>query len=86
MEDIAALRLKESRVKACSLRPTHLVGIRNTGKSTSETKVICQERNNIVVVTKINVTTLLRTPDNEEVNACCAPITSELILDIRAPV
>ena len=40
----------------------------------------------MVTVTSINVTTLLSTPDKEEVKACWAPITSELIREMRAPV
>ena len=40
----------------------------------------------MAAVTNIKLTTLLKTPDNEEVNACCAPMTSELILDIKDPV
>ena len=38
------------------------------------------------VATKIKVMTLLKTPDRDDVNACCAPITSELIREIKAPV
>jgi hypothetical protein len=86
LDDIAALRSKESLVKAWSFRPTHLVGIKKTGNNTRDTSVICHERKSIVVVTKIKVMTLLKTPDRDDVNACCAPITSELIREIKAPV
>jgi hypothetical protein len=40
----------------------------------------------MVVATKIKVMTLLNTPESDDVNACCAPITSELIREINAPV
>ena len=40
----------------------------------------------IVAATKIKLKRLLITPDKVDVKACCAPITSELSLEIRAPV
>ena len=48
--------------------------------------VICQDNVTMVAATKIKLNKLLITPDNVEVNACCAPITSEFNLDISAPV
>ena len=48
--------------------------------------VICQDNVTMVAATKIKLNKLLITPDNVEVNACCAPITSEFKLDISAPV
>ena len=84
--DISAFTPKDSRVKDCNLRPTHLVGMRKTGNKRREKIVICHERMSIVIVTKTRLTTLLTTPDKVAVKACCAPITSELILEIKAPV
>ena len=84
--DISALTPKDSRVSDCNLRPTHLVGIKNTGSSKREKIVICHERISIVIVTKNRLTTLLTTPDKVAVKACCAPMTSELIREINAPV
>ena len=84
--DISAFTLKDSRVSACNLRPTHLVGMRNTGSKRSEKIVICQDKISIVTPTKTRLTTLLTTPESVAVNACCAPMTSELILEINAPV
>jgi len=66
--------------------PTHFVGRRKTGSNNNETTVICQERINIVVTTRTSETTLLTTPESVPVNACCAPMTSELIREISAPV
>ena len=53
-----------------ALRPTHLVGIKKIGSKIKETSVICHERNNMAPVTSINVITLLRTPESDDVNAC----------------
>jgi hypothetical protein len=46
------------------------VGIKKAGKRISETTVICHERKSMVAVTRIRLTTLLSTPDKEEVKAC----------------
>ena len=40
----------------------------------------------MATVTSIKLNTLLITPDKVAVNACWAPITSELSLEISAPV
>ena len=84
--DISELRVKDSRVSDCNRRPTHLVGIKNKGSMSSEKTVICHDKINIVIPTNKRLTTLLTRPERVEVNACCAPITSELILEISAPV
>lgn len=86
VDDISAFKLNDSRVYFCSFLPTHFVGIKNIGSKTNETIVICHERINIVTVTNIRLITLLITPESVAVNACWAPITSELIREIRAPV
>lgn len=86
VEDISAFKPKDSRVKDCNFFPTHFVGTRNSGKSKSETMVICQERTSIVPTTRTKLTELLTTPESVAVKACCAPITSELIREINAPV
>ena len=70
----------------CSLRPTHLVGIKKTGKSAKDAKVICHESVSIAIVTSRRLNRLLTTPESVDVNACWAPITSELSLEISAPV
>ena len=48
--------------------------------------VIFQERKNIAPRTNTTLRPFETTPDNVEVNACWAPITSELIREISAPV
>ena len=68
--DISAFVLNESRVSSCNFRPTHLVGMRKTGKSNSENIVICHDKISIVTPTKIKLTTLLTTPERVAVNAC----------------
>ncbi|CAB5065372.1 unannotated protein [freshwater metagenome] len=40
----------------------------------------------MVTVTNTKLMTLLMTPESVAVNACCAPITSEFIREIKAPV
>ena len=48
--------------------------------------MICQDRKNIAPATRASETTLDTRPDNVEVNACCAPMTSLLIRDTSEPV
>ena len=86
VEDISPLISKESRVYPCKRAPIHLVGAKKTGSSRSEATVICQLSANIVPTTRIRVSTLLISPEKVEVKARCAPITSELIRVIKAPV
>ena len=86
VDDIDAFISNDSLVYACNLRPTHFVGNKKTGKRVNDTKVICHERVSIAAATRIKLRRLLITPESVEVKACCAPITSEFNLDIRAPV
>ena len=86
VDDIEAFISKDSLVYPCNLRPTHLVGIKKTGNKVKEIKVICQESVSMVAATRIKLSRLLITPERVEVKACCAPMTSEFNLEIRAPV
>ena len=86
VDDISAFKSNDLRVYIASCRPIHFVGTMNMGSRIRETRVICQERVSIAMVTKTSVSALLTIPDKVDVNACCAPMTSLLILDIREPV
>ena len=84
--DISALSSNDCCVYCCNLRPTNLVGAKNTGSSNNESTVICQLKLIIVASNKTKVMALLITPEKVAVNALCAPITSVFILVINAPV
>ena len=75
-----------SRVSACSLRPIHRAGRRNSGTSTSDTTVTCQDSANMAMSTIVTEIRLPSTPPRVEVNACCAPMTSLLSREMSAPV
>ena len=74
------------RVRSASLRPTILAGIRKIGSITSAAKVSCQLSTSMAISTSTRLITLDSTVDSVEVNACCAPITSELSRDTSLPV
>src|SRR5438046_10221470 len=58
----------------------------NTGSSTSDSTVTCQDSVNITAAVRTSWMTLLTTPDSVEVNACWAPSTSLLSRLTSAPV
>ena len=69
-----------------SRRPTTRAGMRNAGRSSRATRVICQLRMNIVprmIATRIRLPTTL---ENRSVKACWAPMTSLLSRLMSAPV
>ena len=74
------------RVSPANRLPIHLAGRMNSGTRTSEAKVICQERANIVTRTITRLMRFPSTPDSVDVNACCAPMTSLFSRDTSAPV
>jgi len=74
------------RVKPARRRPIHFAGRMNSGTSTSAASVICHDSANIVTSTITRLMRLPRTPDNVDVKACWAPITSLLSRDTNAPV
>jgi hypothetical protein len=67
-------------------RPTQRAGSRNTGSSTSDSRVICQERKNIATSVMLTPMMLPTTDEKVSVKACCAPITSLLSREMSAPV
>ena len=69
-----------------SRRPTRLAGRTNTGRMTRLTRVICHDRKNIAISTRVTLTRLATTDDRMSVNACWAPSTSLFSRLIRAPV
>jgi hypothetical protein len=73
-------------VIAASRRPTRRAGTMNTGSSTSDSAVICQESVNMTAAVSTSWITLLTTPDSVDVNARWAPITSLLRRLTSAPV
>ena len=58
----------------------------NTGSMASDSNVICQERTNIAPSVTATVMRLPTTDENVSVKACCAPSTSLLSREMRAPV
>jgi hypothetical protein len=83
---IEAFRAYDSRVSACSLVPMSLAGMTNTGSSTSDSRVICQDRTSIAASVSTTPMTLDTTPDSVPVKACWAPSTSLFRRLISAPV
>ena len=71
---------------ADSFGASQRAGSRNSGNSTRAIRVICQDRNNMAMSVAVNVAALPTTLDSVEVNACWAPITSELSRDTSEPV
>ncbi len=69
-----------------SLRPTRLAGRTKIGRMIRLMSVICQERMNMTMRTRITLIRLETTDDNVSVKACCAPITSLLSRLMSAPV
>ncbi len=66
--------------------PIRRAGTTKTGSSTSASRVICQDRVSITTSVSTSVTRLLTTPDRVLLNARCAPMTSLLRRETRAPV
>ena len=58
------------------VRPIRRAGTRNSGVSSSDSRVICQEMPIITASVNVSVTTLETTPDSVSEKARCAPITS----------
>ena len=71
---------------SCSRAPMRRAGSTNSGSITSESRVICQDSVNITAAVSARPTTLDTSPDNVEVNACCAPSTSLFSRLTSAPV
>ena len=71
---------------SCSRRPIRRAGSTNTGTSTSDSAVICQDSVNMTPAVSTRPMTLDSTPDSVEVNACCAPMTSLFSRLTSAPV
>ena len=69
-----------------SFRPMSRAGTMNTGSSTSDSRVICQDRKNMAVSTITTVTRFDTTFASVSVNACCAPSTSLFSRVTSAPV
>ncbi len=71
---------------SASRPPTRRAGMMKIGSSTSDSRVICQERVNITAAVSTSWMTLLTTPESVEVKARWAPSTSLLSRLTRAPV
>ena len=83
---ISALMPYDSRVMSESLRPTRLAGITKMGRITRLMSVICHDRANMTIRTRVTLIRFETTDDNVSVKACWAPITSLLRRLISAPV
>ena len=83
---IAALCSAASRWSAPTVAPTRRAGITNTGSNTSASSVTCHDSSNMTARVRTSAMTLVTTPDNAEVNARWAPITSLLRRLTSAPV
>ena len=83
---ISALRLYASRVILASRLPTQRAGKMNTGNMSRASTVICQLRMDMATNVTPTVIALPITELKVSVNACCAPSTSLLSRDIKAPV
>ena len=67
-------------------RPTRLAGKTKTGRMIRLARVICQDRKNITMSTRITLIRLETTDDKVSEKACWAPMTSLLSRLMRAPV
>ena len=67
-------------------RPIRLAGRTKTGRMIKLIMVICQERKNITMSTRVTLIRLETTDDRVSEKACWAPITSLLSRLMRAPV
>ena len=83
---IVALWMAASRDSRAMVRPIHRAGSRNSGISTSDSSVTCQEILSMTTRVSVRVTTLVMTPEKVSEKARCAPITSLPSLLTRAPV
>ena len=75
-----------SRVSPASLAPTIRAGIKKTGSMTSAARVSCQLSTDMATRTTTRLITFDNTVERVEVNACWAPMTSELSRDTSLPV
>ena len=82
----SALPFIWSRVIPTSRLPTQRDEMNKMGNVARHSSVTCQLSANITTPTKTTLITLETVDDNVEVNARCAPITSLLSRDTRAPV
>jgi hypothetical protein len=70
------LWIAASRDSRAIAAPIRRAGRTNSGINTNDSRVICQEIDNITASVRVNVTTFDTTPDSVSENARCAPITS----------
>ncbi len=82
----SALAVIIVRVSSDRRRPMILAGMRKNGTSASAPRVSCQESVAIAATMSSNDTALETTDDRTDVNACWAPMTSELSRLTREPV
>ena len=68
------------------VRPIQRAGSRNSGISSSDSSVTCQEILSMTTSVSVSVTMLVMTPEKVSEKARCAPITSLPSLLTRAPV
>ena len=71
---------------SCSRPPMCRAGSTNSGTSTSESSVICQDSVSITPAVSTRPMTLETTPDSVDVKACWAPTTSLFSRLTSAPV
>ena len=83
---MAALCSVASRSSAPTLAPTRRAGITKIGSNTSASTVICHDKLSITTTVRTRAMRLVTTPDNAEVNARWAPITSLFNRLTSAPV
>ncbi len=84
--DISAFCVIRSRDRSASFVPTIRAGTMKIGSSTSAARVSGQDSASIDPSTSTSVMELLTTVDSVEVNACCAPLTSDCSRDTSFPV
>ena len=71
---------------SCSRLPIRRAGSTNSGSRISDSRVICQDSENMTPAVSTSPMTFETTPDSVEVNACWAPITSLFSRLTSAPV
>src|SRR5664280_2834789 len=74
------------RVRSASFVPTSRAGTRKIGSRISAASVSCHERAIIATSVTASPTMFETTVDRVDVNACCAPRTSDWSLDVSLPV
>ena len=83
---IVALWIAASRDSRAMVRPIQRAGSRNSGISSSDSSVTCQEILSMTTSVSVRVTMLVMTPENVSEKARCAPVTSLPSLLTSAPV